>query len=199
MSAIVIDEAEAMDLFNRGFPVALRPVPKPGEKPSTPFYNSVALGNWGDRSFTTFRDNPRWWGDVPTEWVRPTVGRRTKDEAAGHIFRREPFEIGNISGTPYFDVWSQQGDLPAGWVSVLKHGNQDHGGYAAIAYVVWSYETIVAWVYNDGHIVMPPVRYSNTTTQHQHLIARALGVPFTTTESARKGKGKTPYTSRSGW
>jgi len=44
------------------------------------------------------------------------------------------------------------------------------------------------------------VRYSITTTQHQHLAARALGLDgFLSSESAREGKGRTPYTHREGY
>lgn len=194
---IVIDEAEAADLFGRGFPVARRPVPKPGDVPGSPAYSSAALRNYGGRTFAEFRDQRHWWGDVPIEWVRTADGRSTQDEAAGHVFRREPFEIGNISGTYAFQPEAKSffGDLTEFWVKAFDADYREGG----IDYVVWSYETVIAWVRVNGGITMPPVRYSNTTTQHQHLVATALGVSFTSTESARMGKGKTPYTSRSGW
>jgi hypothetical protein len=138
-------------------------------------------------------------GEVRVEghWETAAPSHQTQVEAAGHIFRREPFEIGHLSGTAFFDPGAAGifGDLPEKYVQRFLADYEDGG----VAYVVWSYETVVAWVVDDGRIAFPPVRYSNTTTQHQYLVARALRQEFASTESARKGKGKTPYTHREGW
>lgn len=40
-------------------------------------------------------------------------------------------------------------------------------GEEQVDYVVWSYATPIAWHTPEGWVV-PPVKYSPTTTQHQH-------------------------------
>lgn len=43
-------------------------------------------------------------------------------------------------------------------------------------YVVYSYQTPIAWHNRDGQWVQPDVKYSPTTTKHQGKIAVALSV-----------------------
>lgn len=43
-----------------------------------------------------------------------------------------------------------------------------------VAYIVESYNTVIAWVDGSGGVHMPPFRHSLTTTQHQHTTAYAL-------------------------
>ncbi|MEQ4720915.1 hypothetical protein [Nonomuraea sp. B19D2] len=38
-----------------------------------------------------------------------------------------------------------------------------------IVYVVLSYATPIAWIRDDGEVVIPACRYSLTTTRHQRL------------------------------
>lgn len=58
------------------------------------------------------------------------------------------------------------GDLPTEHVNVIMI---DHMA-GAIAYVVWSYSTPIAWVLKDGTVRRPDVHYSVTTSKHQgHL------------------------------
>lgn len=79
-------------------------------------------------------------------------------------------------------------------------------------YVILSYDTPIAW-HADGTWRVPNVRYSLTTTQHQWLIGdairllpeviggtAALDAPrgWYNGESARKGRGKSPYGPRTG-
>lgn len=180
----IITREEAEHRFNAGHAVGIRAV----DSLTTPVWQHVADGF--SRTFDQFASQPRWWGEIETEFLMPGPRKETQVEAAGHIFRREPFEIGNISGTRHFLAWATRGDLPE------KYRKQ----FDKADYAVWSYETPIAWVEREsGLIVIPPVRYSNTTTQHQYLAARAFDVPFRSTESAREGKGKTPYTPRKGW
>jgi hypothetical protein len=42
------------------------------------------------------------------------------------------------------------------------------------AYIVESYNTVIAWVDADGGVHIPPFRHSLTTTQHQHTASYAL-------------------------
>jgi hypothetical protein len=67
---------------------------------------------------------------------------------------------------------------------------QHHGGI----YVVWSYDTPIMWRIGE-HTTVPSVRYSLTTTRHQKAIT---GGYFSGSESARAGKGQSPYGPRNG-
>ena len=65
-------------------------------------------------------------------------------------------------------------------------------------YVVRSYATPIVWWDSVGTVYAPPVRYSNTTTQHQWTVIprgewHARASVFT---SARIGKGRSPYGPR---
>lgn len=177
---IVINKQEARERFEAGYPVGLRRV---GDTTS-PIWMSIATG-WA-KTFEEFETNPRWWGDdVETEFARPRAGRQTGDEVAGMIFRSEVFHVGNISAAANFDPSRNMGDLPEKYQSDFEKAH----------YAVWSYATPIAWNYEQrGTLYLPPVRYSITTTRHQSLVARAAGITFVSTESARKGKGRTPYT-----
>lgn len=52
-----------------------------------------------------------------------------------------------------------------------------HDDVAAARYVVWSYDTPIAWVREDGTNVAPNVGYSITTGQHQAMARTAWGLP----------------------
>lgn len=179
-----ITEHQARVLFDRGYPVRL--VDKDGEVVAP--YTSIVTGY--ARTFSKFRTGALRYldgsGRLPVQWDH-NPKRSTYGEAAGHIMRSEPFEIGHVSARL---TMLGRGDLPEKYLDDL---------ITTAAYIVYSYRTPIAWVRTDGSICIPPVRYSNTTTQHQWMVARALGVSFSTTESARKGKGRTPYTPREGW
>ncbi len=181
-----IPEHEARKRFNEGLPVRL--VQASGFVPYG--YVSCVTASW--RSFDEHRTFvlDHFWrtGDNPMHWERPQPSRRTMDEALGHVFRHEEFEIGNLSGTHFFVPWGTRGVLPEKY----------RLDFMRAEYAVWSFETPIAWTYENGGVMMPPVRYSNTTTEHQYSVARALGVRFAATDgSFRKGKGKTPFTQRS--
>lgn len=183
-NTVTVSAEEARRRFDTGHVIAAI-----DERQTCPLWRHVASG-WA-RSFdelTQGLENP--------VFLRPLRERRTHDEAAGHIFRREAFEIGNLSAEHFTRGRTYPGDLPGQYVTDLQRDVSRHNE----AYLVRSYETVIAWVLPGGTVIMPPVRYSQTTTQHQHLTARALGVSFSATDgSFREGKGKTPYTSRKGW
>lgn len=46
-------------------------------------------------------------------------------------------------------------------------------------YVVWSYHTPIAWLTIDDEWIVPDIRYSMTTSQHQSLVRSALCTDFT--------------------
>jgi len=55
-------------------------------------------------------------------------------------------------------------------------GKLDHGYKAdaeSAGYVVYSYETPIAWVRQDGTRVMPSARYSQVTAQHKGIVREA--------------------------
>ena len=43
-----------------------------------------------------------------------------------------------------------------------------------LAYVIWSYDTPIGWKMADGLVIVPDVRYSRTTSCHQHMARMAL-------------------------
>lgn len=196
-----ITEAEALTLFNTGHRVRLEN--KRGHAPYG--WNSIATGYFGLREFYAFRkactDHAERYGMGVLHWVKPAPSSQTKDDALGHIYRREPFKIGHLSGSFAFDPTTKGffGVLPQKHVDDFMMMWYDPDVFGTIDYVVWSYDTVIAWVQQIGGPIMPPVRYSNTTTQHQHAVAQALGIKdFSATDgSFRKGKGKTPFTPRS--
>ena len=60
---------------------------------------------------------------------------------------------------------SRTGRLPAEWVEAYRSDRE----FPGISYVVYSYNTPIAWVRNDGETIIPDVGYSVTTTRHQGL------------------------------
>lgn len=169
---IKITKDEARELFDQGYPV------RQESERGYHLWLSAAGRNWPDR----FDEEGVLWFKDPS--------RKTYDEAAGHIFRRESFRIQNMAAGLVTLPMLTRGDLPKTY----------HESFNEAIYAVYSYETPIAWIDKTGEIIMPPVRYSNTTTQHQHTAAQALGVGFGATDgSFRKGKGRSPYGPRAGW
>jgi len=126
------------------------------------------------------------------------MARVNNQQAVEEIRARRVFDNNNstLQGRRTFDGW---GDVPE------KHRPQggDEWVEENVDYWVYSYDTPIAWVYKPGThgvaagtVHMPPVRYSLTTTQHQHLVADALGYPFAATESLMKKGGN--YGAREG-
>jgi hypothetical protein len=83
-----------------------------------------------------------------------------------------PFEYSSISG------WTARGDgemrteeLPEVHTQELR--GMDRAGM--VAFIVMSYRTPIAWILKSGTLVMPDVKYSVTTTQHQEIVREALG------------------------
>ena len=206
-----ITRAEARDLFNGGHLVSVTRRAH-GSRPddlSPSSFHSAATRTWGLRTFEDVEGTVGARGitsltpDDLLYWQRK--GKDTYDVAAGYIFRREPFEVGHVSGRfARMGNLSWLGDLPPEERVKLGQAAREHGTQL---FVVWSYGTPIAWAWpargrsgeGEAGAYVPPVRYSNTTTQHQHLVARALGITgFSASKSAREGKGKSPYGPRAG-
>jgi len=79
------------------------------------------------------------------------------------------FKIGNVSGGEYTGT----GRLPEEYAGPLREAS-----YAGkVKYVLYSYWTPMAWLLDteDGEVwVQPPVKYSVSTTGHQHNFAVAI-------------------------
>ncbi|WP_433432016.1 hypothetical protein [Nonomuraea sp. CA-141351] len=58
---------------------------------------------------------------------------------------------------------AETGRLPAEWVERYRSDQ------SRIVYVVLSYATPIAWVCDDGEVIIPEGRYSLITTRHQRL------------------------------
>lgn len=58
---------------------------------------------------------------------------------------------------------AETGRLPAGWVERYR------ADVPCMAYVVVSYATPIAWVRDDGEVIIPDCPYTLTTSRHQQL------------------------------
>ncbi len=57
------------------------------------------------------------------------------------------------------------GELPQQWREAYNLAAKENN----LRYTVKSYDTPIAWVLNDGTVIIPSVKYSVTTTNHQSL------------------------------
>lgn len=80
------------------------------------------------------------------------------------VARREPFTGSNLVGGPRGTVGSF-GYLSYYWQDVFCEDQPD--------YVVWSYETPIVWHGRQGWVV-PPVKYSPTTSRQLSYVTRHL-------------------------
>lgn len=196
--ARLIDRAEAVRRFHNGEPVSAAVIVDGAPLGTWELFTDKVSHNYGITSFDELRafalNRARilHGDDARVAFFAPrSVTQR--DHAPGLIFRGEEFALGGLSGVREPASWSRTtGDLPAEWREKLDSASRP-------LYVVFSYATPIAWVDADGAVTIPPVRYSLTTTGHQNLTARALGVPMPAIEiSLMKGHNhSSPY--RSSW
>lgn len=90
-------------------------------------------------------------------------------DAIGHS---RDFNAGTLKGKtlPIPNYVGQTGSLPKEWRGQMVKDSP--------RYVVYSYETPIAWIAKrDGKFVavVPPVKYSSTTSNHQSVARRGLG------------------------
>jgi hypothetical protein len=170
------------------------------------------------------------------QWIRDSApGPAYLDPYIAALTQRAPFDYGaaqerrssaserrgSMSGRPApFPDWGRDwngpvaGDLPKPWQEWLVGAD----------YVVWSYETPIAWhlpaAQTDADRVpetwcVPDIRYSQTTEQHQLTVLGAvnrlpevasckallvLTVPGVDPGEVRRGYGHSPYgPRRGGW
>lgn len=96
-------------------------------------------------------------GQSYTEW---------RDEWADALVGRDLFTAASITSHGYRYRTDQ---LPAEWVADYR-ATADHEN----SYVVSSYDTPIAWVDAEGNWVVPFVKYSRTTSNHQSRVTTAL-------------------------
>lgn len=115
---------------------------------------------------------------------------RTISQAQAEDLMRElvPFDASHLHGR---EGHASRGDLPDEWAETYYS--------SPVVYTVLSYETPIAWVLESGEVVMPPVRYSITTTQHQSAAQCGLTgrVGYFRTEERAVPVGH--YGPRKGW
>lgn len=86
--------------------------------------------------------------------------RKTRDRIEDLVHKRAIFKIVNIAGSKYPEAHGY-GQLPFVHVNRMKEANP--------TYVVYSYETPIAWLNTTGWVV-PHILYSVTTSHHQSLM-----------------------------
>lgn len=101
----------------------------------------------------------------------------TVDEAGERIQALEPFYLRDGK-----TLYGREGGMSSQWGLLPKEHHEDA---AAAQYVVYSYQTPIGWVRQDGTKIVPDIGYSPTTGQHQYTVAHAWGVPF------RPARGRT--------
>lgn len=95
-------------------------------------------------------------------------GRATLDKA---LSEHLPFRTsGSLRGEKWDRSMVERRDLGA---LNTEEGNRFMVDFlAGIAYVVWSYETPIAWVRQDGVVYRVAQRFSVTTSKHQGMMYR---------------------------
>lgn len=91
-------------------------------------------------------------------------------EAAGRFQARTPFCC-NDTLEGYRGAPSSTGMLPNEWVRYVRQFGRH------IVYTAMSYQTPVAWVMDDGRVIVPPVSYSQTTGRHMRALDQRWSEP----------------------
>lgn len=96
--------------------------------------------------------------------------RRTKDIIDTAVENLTDFTRGNVKGEHVQKGHSQSSwdRLPSFWVNVLNSDIADKD-----VYVLFSYQTPMAW-FNGDSWVFPPESYTQSTTGHQHAFRVAI-------------------------
>ena len=103
-----------------------------------------------------------------------TITTRRFDTIAKHLANREPFRTrGSLKGETPDAAWlfafaSGYGRLPRDWARTLSARRH------LITYVVYSYQTPIAWHDSEAGWIVPDERYSITTSRHQSTVRAAL-------------------------
>lgn len=100
------------------------------------------------------------------------LSAKNRNEIVCLIGRETDFERSGISGRKVFTPTDtpRQGEMEQGQYDFLLR--QIGRGY--VRYVVFSYQTVIAWVYKNGSVALPDVFHSSTTSQHQKMVRDAF-------------------------
>jgi hypothetical protein len=93
---------------------------------------------------------------------------RDRDRLVECLRNGEPFYMASTTGgpiTPDMNPSMGRANPDASLIQAILNGEID--------YMIWSYETPIAWRYR-GEWAQNREKYSPTTTQHQHIIATAI-------------------------
>jgi len=90
-----------------------------------------------------------------------------RNGAAEAIAAKEAFQGNNFSGSPVTYTPSQTGRLNEENAKKLSSDNPN--------YIVHSYGTPIAW-HGDNGWVVPEQKHSVTTSNHQNIVRRAIGL-----------------------
>ena len=109
--------------------------------------------------------------------------------APDFIARRKAFRASALSAIA--GSVNDTGDLPGEWAERYRED--------APVYTVLSYSTPIAWVTSSGEAVLPGLRYSVTTSRHQHHAASGLGLSFYCIPDEGRAVPHRSYGPRVGW
>ena len=76
-----------------------------------------------------------------------------------------------------------------GWGRLPVHFRDQESVMDAV-FFVYSYDTLICEIYADGTAYMAPAWISITTTEHQELVAKALGYDFQVAAAGRAWRPK---------
>jgi hypothetical protein len=103
-----------------------------------------------------------------------TYGRnwhRDRERLIDCLRHAMPFYMASTTGGPVDSSMNPStGQMP----TVEAFNFQHHVEFGCCDYVVWSYQTPIAYRCTVAGWIVPNVRYSRTTTQHQSIIRSAL-------------------------
>lgn len=97
-----------------------------------------------------------------------TTQRATLSTAGGFIAARQAFSANDTLTGKSMSYMPHEGRMPASFGPELGSASS-----AEDFYVVFSYDTPIAW-YANGVWTMPKVKYSSTTSRHQGIVRRAV-------------------------
>lgn len=96
--------------------------------------------------------------------------RVSQKDAAGYIAAGVPFVASALSGT--VGAPGRAGRLEGEDLTLWRR----HCVNPDVTFTVWSYGTPIAWRMADGSWVLVSGRFSVTTSKHQGVVRRAVGV-----------------------
>ncbi|NRQ38793.1 hypothetical protein HII36_44270 [Nonomuraea sp. NN258] len=85
----------------------------------------------------------------------------SRRQVVARLVQHAAFQYGALSAVCYAP--QETGRMPGEWAERYR-ADADR-----TVYMVRSYATPIAWVRDDGHVVIPDHNYSATTTRHQRL------------------------------